>query len=397
MSVFSGPSVISNGLVFSLDAATPKNQTVFSANFYQNSGFANGTGMPQESGSNPTNDIVQLENPGESAYVLRQSAGTPYTEYQINLTTELQSSTTYCMSGWYAESADYSCADGSRMFHARANSSSGNHIATGVGIGTTLKTVVINGITWRYCYETISTPSDYNNDFNWYVGYGGNTYTGYRYYTNLKMEKGTFPSLIDLSNNNNHANCFNGITFNSSNGGSLSFDGTNDFVTVADASILTDTDSLSIDIWFRSSDIQTRVNDLIGKGSSDADEEYCIVVSNTWIYFDVGNGAGPYAQPSTTLNNNTWYNVVGVHSRSAGSSTLIVYLNGVALSSSVITPTNSPNDNSLPMSIGRRFYNSDPFSRTFNGLISGVKIYNRTLTAAEVYQNFQALRGRYGV
>ena len=111
----------------------------------------------------------------------------------------------------------------------------------------------------------------------------------------------------------------------------------------------------------------------------------------------MGNGAGPYAQPSTTLNNNTWYNVVGVHSRSAGSSTLIVYLNGVALSSSVITPTNSPNDNSLPMSIGRRFYNSDPFSRTFNGLISGVKIYNRTLTAAEVYQNFQALRGRYGV
>ena len=33
----------------------------------------------------------------------------------------------------------------------------------------------------------------------------------------------------------------------------------------------------------------------------------------------------------------------------------------------------------------------------FDGKISNVKMYNKTLTASEVAQNFNALRGRYGI
>jgi hypothetical protein len=102
MGISSGPSIITDGLILSLDPYSIKNSDVFATNLFTNSSFAGGSGMPQESGSNPTNDIVLLSNPGGSSYVLRQSAGTPYTEYQLNLSSQMVSSTTYSMSGWYA-------------------------------------------------------------------------------------------------------------------------------------------------------------------------------------------------------------------------------------------------------------------------------------------------------
>jgi hypothetical protein len=181
------------------------------------------------------------------------------------------------------------------------------------------------------------------------------------------------------------------------NNGALSFNGSNTYLLTNDANILTNLASLTINIWLNGKDLATRINDILGKGTGDTDEEYCILAGNGTLYFDVGNNAGPYTQPSYTFSNNTWYNISCVHNRTAGNSSLIIYVNGAQLSSSTVTPTNPPNDNVFPISIGRRFYNSDPFNRTFNGFIPVVQIYTRALTAAEVLQNFNALRGRYGI
>jgi hypothetical protein len=152
--------------------------------------FSNGTGMSQESGSNATNTVITKLNPGHSQYVLEQSMGVASTEYQLNLSNLLPSKT-YVMSGWYAESSDYNASE--RMFHARTYSSSGAHIATGSGIGTVLETKVVDGVTWRFVYQTINSPADASGSFNWYVGYAGDTYSGKRYYTDLRIEEGTFP------------------------------------------------------------------------------------------------------------------------------------------------------------------------------------------------------------
>jgi len=175
-------------------------------------------------------------------------------------------------------------------------------------------------------------------------------------------------------------------------GGTMSFNGTTNFVQVSDSSSLTNTSTLSINIWFKLSAFDGA---LIGKGTSDTDEEYTIQVGATYIYFDVGIGSGPYTQPAASLSTDTWYNVSATHSRVAGSSTLIVYLNGVALAGSTVNPTNTPNDNSYPVSIGRRWYNSQ--STPSNGKIAIVQIYNRTLSSTEVLQNFNAGRQRFGI
>lgn len=194
MALSHSPSIVTNGLVFYYDMNNSQKSWLGkpTTNFYTNGHFSNGTGIVQESGSNATNTVIFFPyNPGNSQYVLEQSGG-PYTEYQINLSNQLLPSTTYVLSGWYGESIDY--VGESRMFHCRAFSSSGAHVALGTGIGTVIKTLVINGITWKYCYDTITTPSDYNNDFNWYLGYGGGSYTGKRYYTNVQMEQGSYPN-----------------------------------------------------------------------------------------------------------------------------------------------------------------------------------------------------------
>lgn len=199
-------------------------------------------------------------------------------------------------------------------------------------------------------------------------------------------------SIVDLTNNN--IITATSLTYNAND--TFSFNGSSTYALVNNSNTLSDTDSLSIDLWFRSTDVQTRVNDLIGKGSSDADEEYCILVNN-FIYFDIGAGTGPYTQPSYTFLNNTWYHIVCTHERVASSSSLKIYINGILLSSGVVTPTATPNDNALPVSLGRRYYNSDPNLRTLNGSLPSVKIYNKVLTATEVNQNFNAHRGRYGI
>jgi formylglycine-generating enzyme required for sulfatase activity len=196
----------------------------------------------------------------------------------------------------------------------------------------------------------------------------------------------------DLSGNKNNGTLTNGPTFNS---GSIVFDGVNDYINIPDANSLTNTSTLSINCWVRVTSFGGGFCTIIGKGTSDADEEYCILLNSSSLYFDVGNAAGPYTQPTYTFNANTWYNISCVHSRSANVSSLLCYVNGVFLSNSTINSGNTPIDNSSPVSIGSRFYNS--IFGAFNGNIVQVSMYNRVLSASEVLQNFNAQKALFGL
>ena len=96
------------------------------------------------------------------------------------------------------------------------------------------------------------------------------------------------------------------------------------------------------------------------------------------------------ANTSVTLQNcvtlNTWQQVVWAFS--AGSVTF--YVNGSSVGTSSIT---SPSSYTGSDYIG----NNSGATNTFNGSISLVRLYRNTLTAAEVLQNFNAHRSRYGI
>jgi hypothetical protein len=197
----------------------------------------------------------------------------------------------------------------------------------------------------------------------------------------------------------NNGTLTNGPTFNSDNGGSIVFDGTDDYVIISDSNSLTNTTNLSICVWVNFTN-KNRINDIIGKGFGEPDnnEEYTIVQFNDNIYFDVGNAAGPYIQPSYTINNNTWYHIVCTHERISNTSYLKLYVNGVNVPANVNAAQNTPNNNNSPVTLGRRAHDGQPYgNRNLDGKIAITQIYTKTLSEVEVLQNYNAQKSRFGL
>lgn len=392
MAVYAGPEVSNSGLVLSYDVGNYKNsRTSVSTNIIVNGSFSGGTGIPGEADSNPTNEIVQVRNPGESPFVLRQTGS--YAEYQLNYTTQLSANTTYVMSGWYAKTPDYNGGD--TMFHARAYSSSGSHVSTGTDTGTLIRSTVIDGITWEYRYQTITTPSDYSNAFNWFVGYGAVNTTGYRYYTNLKLERGTFPSLVNMVSNTNHGTAINGPTYSSSNGGSLVFNGTNQYISVANSSAINpNTGSFTIIVWANSDPSNGGDGwDLWVAKRTNGNNGYYLGVNNPLgVKFMIGNDSNSRTDTGfISYTFNTWAMYTAILNRTANTQTII---KNNYEETSTATPSGGNYSNTGALSIGGDIGINAYY---VNGRVPIVQMYNRALSATEVAQNFNALRGRYGI
>ncbi|MBT4249537.1 hypothetical protein HOD84_04250, partial [bacterium] len=101
---------------------------------------------------------------------------------------------------------------------------------------------------------------------------------------------------------------------------SLSFDGSNDYVSIVDDQSLTGTSMMTISAWFKKVTGPGWMS-LVGKGTSDANEEYILMLKDDQVYFDVGHGGGPYLQQSTAIDSETWHHIAAVHTRSNGIST----------------------------------------------------------------------------
>jgi hypothetical protein len=173
-------------------------------------------------------------------------------------------------------------------------------------------------------------------------------------------------------------------------------DGSNDYVTIPHNAAMNLITNHSISVWFKQTTAATPWAALVGKGTSDADEQYCLMLDSTRtsFYYDIGNAIGPYIQTSVSaLSLNTWYNVVVTQSRVSTTSTLSLYLNGVLQSATTNGSTTTPNTNSSAFNIGVVRGTTYPFP----GSISSVQLFNTTLSAADVLNLYNSLRGRYGL
>ena len=206
----------------------------------------------------------------------------------------------------------------------------------------------------------------------------------------------------DRTGNSNHGELVNGPTFDSANGGSIVFDGVNDFIDCGNSSSLNfGTGSFTINCWFRPSTLQAGGDfpALIEKSNGDFTAPSLGVTG--WILLYITNGnqyVFRLGDSSTTINNlsfpltvandNIWKNLAVTVSPT----TLIGYYNGVRIGSTTRTLTGSVNT-STNLNIGRW----RAFTRELNTNISQVQIYNRALTAQEVEQNYNATKTRFGL
>jgi hypothetical protein len=197
---------------------------------------------------------------------------------------------------------------------------------------------------------------------------------------NTKSYPGTGTVWTDISRTNNNGTLTNGPTYASTFGGNIVFDGTNDSVVSANTINITGAAARTMNIWFRSTGTISTRQSLAYFGTETTNGRSYIEIEGSQFKFNTGNVAFGGAVVS-----NVWYNGAVTFN----GSTLLVYLNGVQVN--VGTPTINTGLGSLIL--GRFVTNIFPLT----GNIAQFSLYTRTLSAAEVLQNFNATKTRFGL
>ena len=206
-------------------------------------------------------------------------------------------------------------------------------------------------------------------------------------------------NLVNLVGTDN-GTLVNGPTYDSSNGGSLVFDGTNDYIAIPHTSAKWTPSSAStlnyitIELWIKTSDTSGYYISRPWNGNG----EYNYLAYNGGLQLVVGNQSNTVSV--TGFADNTWRHVVYWISPTQFGS----YVDGGNATSGnhgITNNTPASGDSNLSLNImtlypyGEGWGGNTGFS--ISGNIGLVRVYNKVLTANEVLQNYNATRQRFGV
>jgi hypothetical protein len=211
---------------------------------------------------------------------------------------------------------------------------------------------------------------------------------------NSKSYPGSGTTWNDLSGNDNSGSLINGPTYSSDNGGSIVFDGTNDYSTINNNSLARIGNSNhTITVWVNNNIVSEE--DCIGTGTGTGD----ILLM---IFQGAGGGAGGFRGHAwgSTGDSNTLDSprVIGTGNwnmltqRVAWGGNMDLFENGVITATRVLIG-NAPTSSRTTLYIGTR----DGSNGLLNGKIAAIQIYNRALSSQEVLQNYNALKSRFNL
>jgi len=206
---------------------------------------------------------------------------------------------------------------------------------------------------------------------------------------------GSGTTWTDLSGNGNNGSLVNGVGYNSSNGGSLSFDGVNDYIDFTSEPNLNGK-SFSAGCWFKTTDADMRLIQNASTGAFGTKNGFQVsVTSSTFANTGVTDSSGNYVQfssvSSTPYTDGNWHFICLTFNTSTGTAEL--YLDGIFSADGTDSGLIGANMNGVGLEIGR----ANSSTQYLNGNISYALMYNKALTASEIQQNFNALRGRFGI
>ena len=195
----------------------------------------------------------------------------------------------------------------------------------------------------------------------------------------------------------------NGATYSSDDGGALVFDGTDDCVDVTNnANLYPGTGDFTAEVWCLGESATSDYHYVLsnyGNSGSNYYGWYLLTQSNgSGIRAAMQSGSGTTAvvisNTTVNLNDSNWHHVVFVRS---GNATRL-YHNGEQLESDGDVTGYNVTSSEAKFRIGKVRDAADPNGGYYfwNGKISVVKIYKgKGLTAQEIQQNYNALKGRY--
>jgi len=210
----------------------------------------------------------------------------------------------------------------------------------------------------------------------------------------------------DQTVNQNDGTLTNNPTFDSGNGGSIAFDGSNDYIDNDNvlSQVLNNTNG-TISSWIKLDDatlssLQEIIsfNDTTSNGRIEVAIEVTTGQSRGYCY-TAGSQRWWIKTDAAATTDDTWVNVTLTQNGSLA----ILYVNGVVVPQSTAGAQPNPgywfSNSSLldNVRIGCRNINNGGNTRFINGNIANTHIYNRALSATEVAQNYNALKGRFGL
>ncbi len=201
---------------------------------------------------------------------------------------------------------------------------------------------------------------------------------------------------FDVSGYGRNGTLTNGPTYSNVSGGTIVFDGTDDYVTLGTQSFITN--DFTVNLWYNLNTNTTKEHFLFSIGYSSGNSFLITANSNlgssqtlsSYYVNPSGNATGRTIN-SITVGNTVLVNLT--YTRNNGIN--VIYINGVEQTSRTFTESLSLGS-SLQYILGYAI----PRNKTtayLQGNIYISQVYNRSLTQSEILQNFNAQKSRFGL
>jgi hypothetical protein len=204
---------------------------------------------------------------------------------------------------------------------------------------------------------------------------------------NPKSYPGSGNTWSDLSGNGNNGTLVNGVGYNSGNNGSMVLDGVDDVIIINSIADLQGNDPWTLDMWVNvdSSEIGSGRRGWLfwqGAGNQTLNQLLSVGVNNSAI--EVAHWANDTVFQNATIDFDSW----SCFTITFNGTTELVYKNSISVGNKNTT---------LSLVTGTIYLASRGNVEFLNAKYGILKIYNRALSDSEIQQNFNALRGRYGL
>ena len=202
---------------------------------------------------------------------------------------------------------------------------------------------------------------------------------------NASSYPGSGTTWTDLSGNNLTGTLTNGPTYSATNGGSIVFDGSNDYVQCLGSLTVT---AATFVTWIKRNGSQGQYDGILfSRGTNTTGMNFQTSNQLGYHWNDAGNTYN--WQSGLTIPDATWC-MIAVSVTSTAATAYLCQTGGTT------TATNTVNHASSLLN-DIKIAQDDAGSRFFNGNIAIAQLYNIALSAGEVSQNFEADRARFGV
>lgn len=197
----------------------------------------------------------------------------------------------------------------------------------------------------------------------------------------------------DLSKTNSVGTLINGPIYNSSNGGSIIFDGINEYVSFDNTGQYT-SPSITIEMLIKPSNVSLNYYENILRLDDGGLPALMLAFQDggTTLSFGMFTSNDGYGELDVSINsqdyNGKWKHITATYTSGAKK----LYVNSVLVGENLTLTGDLVPNNTAPLAIGTWLSNT---SESFPGNISIVRIYSKALSQKEVIQNYKVTKSRF--